>query len=112
MMTKHETKGGHMSGDVPVSELAFPEAFMRPAFADKPVKTVLYLLNCAAMTNGCRSALAIDGPPSIDLAELDSQVPEDRRVLNLIRTSGWWMDHGRWVCGNHEPRGGWGGSDA
>jgi hypothetical protein len=110
-MGDRKTKGGHMSGDTPASELAFPEAFMRPAFPDKPVKTVLYLLNCAAMTNGCRSAFAIDGPPNIDLVELDAQAPEDRRVLNLIRASGWWMDHGRWVCGNHEPRGGWGGSD-
>jgi hypothetical protein len=62
---------------------------------------VTYLLSCAAMTNGCQSALTIDEVPDIDLGELDLLVPEDLRVRDLIRAAGWRMDHGRWVCGNH-----------
>ncbi len=67
--------------------------------------TVIYRLQCAAITRDCMSAYAIDGPRNIDLAELDRQVPEDRRIDDLLRASGWRMDHGRWVCGNHPPLG-------
>lgn len=67
-------------------------------------KPTIYHFICAVMANGCRSAMAIDGPPNIDVNELDPLVPEDRRVADLLRVSGWWMDHGKWVCGNHEPK--------
>ncbi len=63
----------------------------------------IYGLLCAAITNGCRSAFAADGPPNIDLNELDRAVPEDRRMLDLLLMSGWRKDHGLWVCANHEP---------
>lgn len=63
--------------------------------------TVIYLLSCAAMPRGCASALAIDGPPGIELLALDLQVPEDKRVHGLITAAGWRLDHGKWVCGNH-----------
>lgn len=53
------------------------------------LKSVTYRLQCAAMARGCLSALAIDGPPNIDVYELDRQVPEDRRLGDLIRASGW-----------------------
>jgi hypothetical protein len=67
--------------------------------------TVIYRLQCAVITNGCRSAIAIDGPRNIDVYDLDRQVPEDRRVADLLAASGWWLDHGQWVCGNHDTRG-------
>lgn len=64
-------------------------------------QTVIYLLLCAAMPRGCASALAIDGPPGIEILELDLQVPEDKRVHGLITAAGWRLDHGKWVCANH-----------
>lgn len=64
-------------------------------------QTVTYLLPCAAMPRGCASALAIDGPPGIDMLELDPQAPEDKRVHGLITAAGWRLDHGKWVCANH-----------
>lgn len=67
------------------------------------LKAVIYRLQCAAMAHGCLSALAIDGPPNIDVYDLDRLVREDRRLGDLLRASGWWLDHGQWVCGNH-PR--------
>jgi hypothetical protein len=65
--------------------------------------TVIYRIQCACITRGCASAIAIDGPRNIDLDDLDWQVPEDRRVGELLRASNWWRDHDRWVCGNHLP---------
>lgn len=64
-------------------------------------QTVIYLLPCAAMPRGCASALAIDGPPGIEMLELDLEVPEDKRVHGLITAAGWRLDHGKWVCPNH-----------
>ena len=64
-------------------------------------QTVIYLLPCAAMPRGCASALAIDGPPGIELLALDLEVPEDKRVHGLITAAGWRLDHGKWVCPNH-----------
>lgn len=62
---------------------------------------VIYRIQCACITRGCFSAIAIDGPSGIELDDLDWQVPEDRRVGQLLRASDWWRDHGKWVCGNH-----------
>lgn len=64
-------------------------------------QTVIYLLPCAAMPRGCASALAIDGPPGIELLALDLEVSEDKRVHGLITAAGWRLDHGKWVCPNH-----------
>ncbi len=64
---------------------------------------VIYRIQCACITNGCFSAIAIDGPQGIELDQLDWRVSEDRRVGQLLRASGWWRDHGRWVCANHSP---------
>jgi hypothetical protein len=47
---------------------------------------------CAAITNGCMSALVWES----DVTFVDSYA---ERFLTL---NGWWVDHGKWVCGLHE----------
>jgi hypothetical protein len=66
--------------------------------------TVLYFLHCACITRGCYSRLALDGPRNIDLLDLDIEVPEDRRMQNLLAANGWHLNYGKWICGNHPAR--------
>lgn len=54
--------------------------------------TYVHRIQCAASSRGCMSSLVIESRTK-DLDE------KGRRLLNL---NGWWLDHGRWVCGNHE----------
>lgn len=61
----------------------------------------LYRLQCAAITNGCTSALVFEGEPSIALDHLDPLVWSDRRAARLLALNGWHVDHGRWICGAH-----------
>ena len=65
--------------------------------------TVLYRVQCAVITHGCPARLVLDGPVNIDLEHLDREVPEDRRVDDLLALNGWRLDYGRWVCPAH-PR--------
>lgn len=62
----------------------------------------LYRLQCAAITNGCTSFLAFEGGPNIDVDQLDPLVWSDRRAAALLAMNGWRIDHGRWVCGQHD----------
>lgn len=62
---------------------------------------VIYMLQCAAISRGCMSAFAADAPRNIDVYDLDHAVPEDRWLAELLARSGWRLDHGQWVCGNH-----------
>lgn len=72
------------------------------AWENRDRDNAVYLIRCAAMVNGCESSALFKGPRGIDLDELDREVPEDRHVDDLLRGAGWWLDHGRWVCGKHE----------
>lgn len=63
---------------------------------------VTYLLPCAAMPRGCTSVITHNGPHGIDWLNLDPEVPEDAAALKLINDSGWRLDHGKWICGNHD----------
>jgi hypothetical protein len=58
-------------------------------------------IQCAAITRGCTASLTFDAPPGVDAYRLVREVPEDRRVGDLLTLNGWRLDHGRWVCGNH-----------
>lgn len=65
---------------------------------------VTYRLQCAAITNGCTSAIAFEGERNIDVDHLDPLVWADRRAARLLALNGWRIDHGRWICGQHETR--------
>lgn len=49
----------------------------------------VHRIQCAAITNGCMSVLLWE----------DHLAYPNVRQLEL---NGWWLDHGRWVCANHE----------
>lgn len=76
----------------------------RRAWQNRDASAVVYLLICAAIGNGCESATAFKGPRGIDVYALDREVPEDRGMDDVLRAAGWWLDHGRWVCGRHPQR--------
>lgn len=59
-------------------------------------------LACAAITNGCPSFLIFETARNVDIDHLDREIPEDRRVDDLLRMNGWRISYGRWVCGLHE----------
>ena len=59
-------------------------------------------IQCAAITRGCQTALVYED----DVAPATAS-PGDcisARGERLLQANGWWLDHGRWVCGNHERR--------
>lgn len=76
----------------------------RRAWENRDPDNAVYLIVCAAMTSGCESSALFKAPRGIDIYELDREVPEDRRVDDLLRGAGWRLDHGQWVCGKHEQQ--------
>lgn len=66
--------------------------------------TATYRLLCACIGNGCTSSIVFVGPRGVDFVDLDLEVPEDRWVARELAASGWWQDHGRWVCGSHAQK--------
>jgi len=59
----------------------------------------LFRVQCAAITNGCASALVLPLPPGYVGRPDDNHLPAD--IRHLLEINDWHMDHGRWVCGNH-----------
>ena len=51
---------------------------------------VTHRVQCAAITNGCRSTLS--WTDHVSTADVDE---------DLLRVNGWRLDHGLWVCGLH-----------
>ena len=60
------------------------------------------MLRCAALTNGCPSFLAVPLAAPVAGHGLAAALNRDGRALELLRMNGWHVDHGRWVCGQHE----------
>jgi hypothetical protein len=55
-------------------------------------------LQCAAITNGCMNSLTF---PLGKNADVETAIQRDP-VASMLALNGWHLDHGRWVCGNHE----------
>jgi hypothetical protein len=52
-------------------------------------RTMAHRVQCAAITRGCTSALTWE----------DHSTDVDERFL---RRNGWRLDHGQWICGDHD----------
>jgi len=94
-MAEHKTKGGHPSGDTPVSAMSFPEAFTRPAMRSSSVD----LLDAA--TRFSFGAVGSQNPHAQIDVEVRRNAFEPGSVRWIITCAGWTYTHdGRWLYEN------------
>jgi hypothetical protein len=48
------------------------------------------------------SAIVLPVPRGFDASRLEGSSPADPPHADLLAMNGWHLDHGRWVCGNHQ----------